>query len=60
MNEIYLSGGEPLLIKHNSTLLSQIKNKELPLRVNSNISVASDNNPVFAEIYLPGSKIIFK
>jgi len=50
MNEIYLSGGEPLLIKHNSTLLSQIKNKELPLRVNSNISVASDNNPVFAEI----------
>lgn len=50
MKEIYLSGGEPLLIKHNATLLAQIKNKELPLRINSNISVANDNNAVFAEI----------
>lgn len=50
MKEIYFSGGEPLLIKHNATLLAQIENKELPLRVNSNISVANDNNPVFAEI----------
>ena len=50
MKEIYFSGGEPLLIKHNATLLAQLGNKELPLRVNSNISVANDNNPVFAEI----------
>lgn len=50
MKEIYFSGGEPLLIKHNATLLAQIENKELPLRVNSNISVANDNNPVFDEI----------
>ena len=47
MKEIYFSGGEPLLIKHNATLLAQIENKELPLRVNSNISVANDNNPEF-------------
>jgi radical SAM protein with 4Fe4S-binding SPASM domain len=50
MKEIYFSGGEPLLIKYNATLLAQIQNKELPLRVNSNISVANDNNAVFAEI----------
>jgi radical SAM protein with 4Fe4S-binding SPASM domain len=50
MKEIYFSGGEPLLIKHNATLLAQIENKELPLRVNSNISVANDNNPEFDEI----------
>lgn len=50
MKEIYLSGGEPLLIKHNALLLSQIENKDLPLRVNSNISLATDFNPVFAEI----------
>jgi MoaA/NifB/PqqE/SkfB family radical SAM enzyme len=50
MKEIYFSGGEPLLIKYNATLLAQIKNKELPLRINSNISVANDSNVVFAEI----------
>lgn len=50
MKEIYFSGGEPLLIKYNATLLAQIKNKELPLRINSNISVANDSNAVFAEI----------
>jgi MoaA/NifB/PqqE/SkfB family radical SAM enzyme len=50
MKEIYFSGGEPLLIKYNAMLLAQIDNKELPLRVNSNISLANDNNPVFDEI----------
>jgi organic radical activating enzyme len=50
MKEIYFSGGEPLLIKHNARLLAQINNKDLPLRINSNISVAHDNNPVFAEV----------
>ena len=50
MKEIYLSGGEPLLIKHNAKLLSLIENKNLPIRINSNISVATDENPVFSEI----------
>jgi molybdenum cofactor biosynthesis enzyme MoaA len=50
MKEIYLSGGEPLLIKHNAKLLSMLENKDIPIRINSNISVATDNNPVFAEI----------
>lgn len=50
MKEIYLSGGEPLLIKYNAQLLSQITNKDIPLRINSNISLATDSNPVFAEV----------
>jgi sulfatase maturation enzyme AslB (radical SAM superfamily) len=50
MNEIYLSGGEPLLIKQNYKLLKQIENKNLPLRINSNISVADDSNLVFGEV----------
>ena len=50
MKEIYLSGGEPLLIKHNVRLLSQIENKNLPIRINSNISQINNNNAVFAEI----------
>jgi len=50
MKEIYLSGGEPLLVKHNIKLLAQIENKNLPIRVNSNISQINDKNAVFAEI----------
>lgn len=50
MKEIYLSGGEPLLIKHNAKLLSKITNTDLPIRVNSNISLISDKNPVYAEL----------
>ena len=50
MKEIYLSGGEPLLIKYNAKLLAQIENKDLSLRINSNISVATDSNAVFAEV----------
>lgn len=50
MKEIYLSGGEPLLIKHNSRLLQQIENKNLPIRINSNITMIGDQNPVFAEL----------
>jgi len=50
MKEIYLSGGEPLLIKHNAKLLERIENKDLPLRINSNISLAIDSNPVFSEV----------
>lgn len=50
MKEIYLSGGEPLLIKQNQVLLSKITNTDLPIRVNSNISMAVDSNPVFVEL----------
>lgn len=48
--EIYFSGGEPLLIKHNAKLLSKIDNTELPIRINSNISHAHDNNAVMIEL----------
>ena len=50
MKEIYLSGGEPLLIKHNIKLLRKITNTELPIRINSNISQAIQSNPVFVEL----------
>lgn len=50
MKEIYMSGGEPLLIKHNQRLLSSLDNKNIPLRINSNITLAIDSNPVFAEV----------
>jgi molybdenum cofactor biosynthesis enzyme MoaA len=50
LKEIYLSGGEPLLIKHNFKLLSQISNKDVPIRINSNISVANEKNLVFSEL----------
>lgn len=50
MKEIYLSGGEPLLIKHNAKLLKKITNTALPIRINSNISQATSSNPVFEEL----------
>lgn len=50
MKEIYFSGGEPLLIKHNVKLLQAISNTELPLRINSNISQAQHTNAVFTEL----------
>jgi molybdenum cofactor biosynthesis enzyme MoaA len=50
MKEIYLSGGEPLLIKHNVKLLKKLVNTELPIRINSNISQATDSNSVFVEL----------
>jgi radical SAM protein with 4Fe4S-binding SPASM domain len=50
MKEIYMSGGEPLLVKHNAKLLRQISNTDLPIRINSNLSLISNNNPVFTEL----------
>lgn len=50
MKELYLSGGEPLLIKNNYQLLQRIDNKDLPIRINSNISMATDKNSVFVEL----------
>ena len=50
MKEIYFSGGEPLLIKQNQILLEKLTNTDIPIRINSNISMAVDSNPVFAEL----------
>jgi organic radical activating enzyme len=50
MKEIYFSGGEPLLIKHNARLLKKLVNTDLPIRINSNISQATDSNSVFVEL----------
>ncbi|MDC0862965.1 twitch domain-containing radical SAM protein [bacterium] len=44
LNEIYLSGGEPTLIKYNLKLLRQIeKRPDLLLRVNTNMQWKQDN-----------------
>ena len=44
LNEIYMSGGEPTLIKYNLKLLKQIKKRpDLLVRVNSNMQWKQDN-----------------
>jgi organic radical activating enzyme len=44
LKEIYMSGGEPTLIKHNLKLLKQIeKRDDLLIRVNSNMQWQTDN-----------------
>lgn len=50
LQEIYLSGGEPMLIKHNYNLLSRLENFDLPLRINSNITFAQPGNRFFEQI----------
>lgn len=50
IKEVYFSGGEPLLIKQNEKLLSQITNENLPIRINSNISQANDSNRVLRQL----------
>lgn len=50
LKEIYLSGGEPTMIKYNARLLQQIhKRSDLQIRVNSNLMWDLDNS-VIAEI----------
>jgi len=50
LKEIYLSGGEPTLIKYNLKLLKQIeKRPEILIRVNSNMQWKQDN-PIIKEI----------
>jgi len=45
LKEIYLSGGEPTLIKHNLALLSRIdKREDLQIRINSNMMWKQDNS----------------
>jgi MoaA/NifB/PqqE/SkfB family radical SAM enzyme len=50
LKEIYFSGGEPLLIKQNYELLSQLSNTDIPIRINSNISQAVDSNLVYKQL----------
>jgi radical SAM protein with 4Fe4S-binding SPASM domain len=50
IKEVYFSGGEPLLVKNNEKLLSQITNENLPIRINSNISQANDCNRVLNQL----------
>jgi len=50
MREIYLSGGEPTLIKHNIRLLRKLdKSINCTFRVNTNM-MFEQNNPVIAEL----------
>jgi radical SAM protein with 4Fe4S-binding SPASM domain len=50
MKEIYLSGGEPTLIKHNVRLLKQLdKSIDCTFRVNTNM-MFEQNNPVITEL----------
>ena len=50
LKEIYLSGGEPTLIKYNLKLLKQIeKRPEILIRVNTNMQWKQDN-PIIKEI----------
>lgn len=50
IKEVYFSGGEPLLVKNNEKLLSQITNENLPIRINSNISHANHSNRVLNQL----------
>lgn len=50
LREIYLSGGEPTLIKYNLKLLRQIEKKsQIAIRVNTNMQWKQDN-PIIKEI----------
>ena len=49
IREIYLSGGEPMYIPYNLELLKSITNKNVPIRVNTNMQWNS-NNKIFQEL----------
>ena len=43
MQELYLSGGEPFYIPHNVKLLKRIDNKDIHMRINSNMQWIKNN-----------------
>lgn len=43
LKEIYLSGGEPFFIPHNLNLLDLLDNKNVPLRINTNMNWGQNN-----------------
>lgn len=46
IQEIYLAGGEPLLMKENIEFLTQFKNKKVKLRINTNLSNIHEKNNI--------------
>jgi radical SAM protein with 4Fe4S-binding SPASM domain len=49
IKEIYLSGGEPMYNPYNLQLLEKISNKDVPIRVNTNMQW-DENNKIFKEL----------
>lgn len=49
LQEIYMSGGEPFYIPHNVKLLQTLSNKDIPLRINTNMHW-NKNNKLFKEL----------
>ncbi len=43
IKEVYMSGGEPFYIPYNNQLLQKINNKNIPLRINSNMHWDKNN-----------------
>ena len=43
IKEIYMSGGEPFYIPYNHVLLKQISNKDIPIRINTNMHWKPNN-----------------
>lgn len=43
MREVYLSGGEPFYIPYNIELMKRIENKDIPLRINTNMQWNKNN-----------------
>ena len=43
IKEIYMSGGEPFYIPYNHVLLKQITNKDVPIRINTNMHWTPNN-----------------
>jgi radical SAM protein with 4Fe4S-binding SPASM domain len=43
LKEMYLSGGEPFYIPHNIKLLNLLQNKEIPIRINTNMNWNHNN-----------------
>jgi len=43
IKEIYMSGGEPFYIPYNHALLKQITNKDIPIRINTNMHWKPNN-----------------
>ena len=43
IKEIYMSGGEPFYIPYNHVLLKQITNKDIPIRINTNMHWKPNN-----------------
>jgi MoaA/NifB/PqqE/SkfB family radical SAM enzyme len=50
IKEIYLAGGEPLLMKENRTFLERLSNFDVKLRINTNLSNINEKNSILSLI----------